>query len=97
MSNTIPNIVAPVGVWSNIYELASAALGSTIPVTSALRVTLLTHHFVKLCTKATTPTDADGYVLLGPQGQFADTSAGEAGVFCCPTLMDARLNIQVLP
>ena len=74
MADTLPNVPLPRGVWVDLYAATGIAVGDQIDVQN------LGDQEVLLVTKATEPTDADGYFRIGV-GEVARNDLGEAGLW----------------
>lgn len=58
MSDTLPNVTLPEGVWVDLYAATGITVGTQIVTTN------LSSRDVRLVTKATAPLPTDGYVVV---------------------------------
>ena len=78
MANSLPNVTLPEGVWVNLYAATGIAVGTKIIVQN------LTPSYVRLCSKATAPTSADGFNAI-PFARNAVNQASDAGAWAMST------------
>jgi hypothetical protein len=77
MANTLNNVILPAMTWVDLYAATGLTVGAKISVQN------LTTGDVRVVSKATMPTSADGFNYIRPQ-MSAVNQAGDSGAwaFC---------------
>lgn len=93
--STRPNILLPAGEWVDLNAALTAQAGfPAVTVGTALNIKLESSGSIKLCEKATEPTDSDGYRSLSD----SDIPVGvtnDVGTWAFAVGSNCTINVEV--
>ncbi len=87
MADTLNNVLLPKNVWVDLYAASGIVVGTRIIVEN------LGATPVKLTTKATEPTDADGFQYAQQRSQKVNDT-GDSGAWAISVGIDGLVNVK---
>lgn len=91
---TRPNIILPAGVWVDVNAALNAQSGfPAVTLGTALNIKAESDT-VRLCEKATQPTDSDGFRRIYLDGLPVEVT-NDVGVWALSAGVDGYINVEV--
>lgn len=87
MANTLPLVVLKAGGWVDLYAATGLTVGAKISVQN------VTPSDIRLCSKATAPTSADGVNII-PFARTAVNQTGDLGAWAMCT-SDSAVSVAL--
>lgn len=89
MADTLPNVPLDKGVWINLYNETSIAVGTKISVQN------LGNSTIQLSVKENEPLATDGFVELSQGNDVYSNDAADSGAWARSLVINGLINVRI--